>query len=84
MRQKLNPRKIKRNRSYTVKELAQLYGVHPNTVRSWIKNEGLPSLDGAGREMLLHWAAIREWIVQRNKSRKWSPAQVHELSLIHI
>jgi len=78
MRQRLDPRKIKRHRSYTVKKLSKLYGVHPNTVRSWIKNEGLPTLDG-GREVLMHWSAIREWIIARNAKQKWAPANSNEM-----
>jgi Helix-turn-helix domain len=39
-----NPRLAKIHRNYTVHEVATLYGVHPHTVREWIKR-GLPTSD---------------------------------------
>lgn len=39
-----NPRLAKIHRSYTVEEIAALYGVHRNTVRQWIK-DGLAVVD---------------------------------------
>jgi phage terminase Nu1 subunit (DNA packaging protein) len=38
-----NPNLAKVNRSYTFEELAAVFGVHKNTVSSWVKN-GLPCL----------------------------------------
>ena len=34
---RLNPRRVKIHRSYTVEEVAMLFRVHKNTVRAWLK-----------------------------------------------
>ena len=41
---RLNPRRVKIHRSYTVEEVAHLFLVHKNTVRTWIK-AGLQTID---------------------------------------
>ena len=46
-----NPRLAKIHRSYTVDEVASLFGVHRNSVREWVKR-GLPTSDGR-RPMLI-------------------------------
>ena len=40
-----NHRRVKIHRSYTVEEIADLFGAHKNTVRVWVK-AGLPTSDG--------------------------------------
>ncbi len=39
-----NHRRVKIHRNYTVGEIADLFGTHKNTVRTWIKT-GLPTCD---------------------------------------
>ena len=46
-RKRHNPRLVKVRLTYSVDEVCELFGVHPNTVLSWINNEGLKRLDDA-------------------------------------
>jgi len=71
MKRTYDPRKVKRYRSYTVKDLAELYGVGPNTVRQWIKKHSLPVLEGS-YPVLIYWTDIREWLTARQAARKWT------------
>ena len=43
---RINPRRAKKHRAYTVNEMAELHGVHKHTVRNWLK-KGVPAIDGA-------------------------------------
>ena len=47
-----NPRLAKIHRSYTVDEIASLYGIHKNTVRDWVKR-GLPTSDDRRPTLIL-------------------------------
>lgn len=71
MKRNYDPRKVKHHRSYTVKRLAELYSVTPNTVRQWIKKHGLPVIEGS-YPALMHWKAIREWMTAWQAARKWT------------
>jgi Putative ATPase subunit of terminase (gpP-like) len=44
-RKRFNHRLVKRKMSYSVKEICKLFGVHPNTVLSWINKEGLERME---------------------------------------
>jgi hypothetical protein len=63
---RLNARRVKIHRSYTVDEAARLFGRHRNTARNWIKS-GLETIDGRrpililGRDLagFLHSRRIR-------------------------
>lgn len=64
-----NPNLVKLNYTYTIAEIAELFGVHQGTVRRWIK-EGLP-LCGEGRPMLVLGPVLKEFIAERRrKARK--------------
>lgn len=71
MKRTYDPRKVKRHRSYTVKDLAALYGVGPNTVRQWIRNHDLPVIEGS-YPVMMHWTEIRQWMAARQAARKWT------------
>ena len=47
-----NPRLAKIHRSYTVEEVAVLFGIHRQTVRRWIK-AGLPAIDDRRPTLIL-------------------------------
>ena len=72
-RTRLNPRRAKQHHTYTVEEVARLFGLHRNTVRSWIKNGGLTPLDGR-RPILVMGATLREFLeVRRAKAKRTCP-----------
>ncbi len=47
-----NYRHVKVHRNYTVEEAANLFGIHKNTVREWLKS-GLPVLDDKRPRLIL-------------------------------
>jgi len=65
---RINPRCAKLHRSYTAFELADLLGVHRNTVRHWIR-DGLPVVDGA-RPILITGSEFQAWWGKRRKAAK--------------
>jgi excisionase family DNA binding protein len=58
-----NHRLAKIHRSYTVEEVARLFGAHRNTVRAWLR-AGLPALD-QGRPTLIAVSALRAFLHMR-------------------
>lgn len=67
---RVDPRRIKLHRTYTVQELAACCHVHRNTVRHW-QARGLQPLDDA-RPLLFLGSAAREFLTKRKASRKRS------------
>ncbi|MFM9979222.1 MAG: hypothetical protein ACKVOP_14405 [Sphingomonadaceae bacterium] len=62
-------RAVKRNRCYTVPELAKLCHVHKNTVRGW-QQSGLKPLDDSKRPTLFHGDTVHAWLASKWAARK--------------
>jgi len=71
-----NPRLAKIHRNYTVEEIANLYGVHRNTVREWVKR-GLPTSDDK-RPMLILGRDLAAFLQARRVKNK-RPCQPGEI-----
>ena len=63
-----NPRLAKVHRSYTVGEVATLYGVHPHTVRQWIR-QGLLTCDNR-RPLLILGRDLAEFLTRKRTANK--------------
>lgn len=63
-----NPRVAKSLRCYSIIEVAELYGVHRQTVRHWLNN-GLSPLDG-GRPILIHGSELNRFHNARRNGGK--------------
>lgn len=69
-RRPLDPRRVKTLRSYTVNEIADLFGIHPHTVRLWLK-AGLAAIDGH-RPMLILGRELHRFVTAKRAVRKRS------------
>ena len=63
-----NHRLVKIHRSYTVEEIAKLFGMHKNTVRSWLK-KGLATIDSK-RSTLILGSVLMEFLQARRTKNK--------------
>lgn len=66
---RINTRRIKSKISYPVATLAEVVGVHPNTVNNWVKNEGLQRVHGVYPYLIYGQAAI-EFLNARQQKNK--------------
>lgn len=74
---KYNPNLIKIHRSYTYEELAGVFGIHKNTVASWVKN-GLPCLQEQRPFLILGSDAKAFLHAQRaNRKHKCKPNEFY-------
>lgn len=71
-----NPRLAKIHRSYTVDEVAGLYGIHKNTVRDWVKR-GLPTTDDR-RPMLILGKDLAAFLQSKRTANK-NPCRTGEI-----
>ena len=71
LRRKRHPnfRLVKIHRSYTVEEIATLFGTHRNTVWDWIKRRGLPTIDDR-RPMFIHGRDLVDFLQKRRAKNK--------------
>lgn len=67
-RRKIDPRRAKLSRTYTVEETARLFGCHRNTVRAWL-GAGLLPIDGQ-RPTLILGEELRRFHQSRRANRK--------------
>ncbi|TXH49240.1 MAG: DNA-binding protein [Burkholderiaceae bacterium] len=63
-----NPRLAKLHRTYSVDEIAKLYGIHRNTVRAWIR-AGLPTTDQR-RPLLVLGRELAEFLRERRAAAR--------------
>ena len=70
-----NTRRIKRDYSYYLDEVAELFDVHKNSVRNWVKS-GLPLVDDK-RPHMVHGSALIAFLKKRQSKRKHR-CQLHE------
>lgn len=68
MAKRPNPNLAKIHRNYTVEEVANLFSVHKNTVRLWIK-DGLATNDNK-RPLLILGANLKQYLQSKRKKNK--------------
>jgi hypothetical protein len=66
----LDPRRVKTLRSYSVNDIVGLYGVHPHTVRIWLKS-GLVPIDSR-RPTLILGTELHRFVTAKRTARKRS------------
>ena len=68
MAKRLNPNLAKIHRNYSVEEVANLFSVHKNTVRAWVKN-GLATNDNK-RPFLILGSELKIYLQAKRQSNK--------------
>lgn len=64
----VNHRLVKTRRTYTIEEVARLFGIHRNTARAWLKS-GLPTIDKS-RPALIAGGDLVDFLVKRRQQNK--------------
>jgi hypothetical protein len=64
-----NHRLVKIHRSYTVEEIAKLFGIHKNTVRHWVK-DGLTCIDDKRPMLILGHVLVAFLQARRLKNKQ--------------
>lgn len=60
--------RIKQSSIYDAGEIAKLFGIHPNTVRHWLK-DGLKAIDDR-RPILIHGATLKAFISEKQQAKR--------------
>lgn len=60
--------RVKQSASYDAGEIAKLFGIHPNTVRHWLKG-GLKPIDDR-RPVLVHGATLKAFISEKQQAKR--------------
>lgn len=68
-KRRLNPNLIKKNRAYTLAEIAEIYNKHIRTIQTWVK-KGLPVVDPNSKPKLALGFEVRNFIRNNNENRK--------------
>jgi hypothetical protein len=71
-----NHRLVKIHRSYTVEEIAKLFGIHKNTVRRWVK-DGLATIDDKRPMLILGHVLVA--FLQARRAKNKQPLKPGEL-----
>ena len=77
MAKRPNPNLVKIHRNYTVEEVADLFSVHKNTVRLWVK-DGLATNDDK-RPMLILGSGLKQYLQSKRQGnkRKCLPIEIY-------
>ena len=68
-RRRVDPRRIKIHRSYTVEQLAQVLSCHKNSIWLWLKH-GLEPLGDGKRPIMIQGAVARRFLEAKKRSKK--------------
>lgn len=60
--------RLKKNYTYTVQQLQEDFGFHPQTIRKWVKDNSLPVIQQ--RPMLIFSEVLRNYFIQQRKEKK--------------
>lgn len=67
---------IRKEISYSIKNIMDLFNIHQNTVLAWLK-DGLPKIDTI-RPILIHGSELYDFLKKRQDDRK-KPCRPHQL-----
>lgn len=67
---KYNLRKIRKRRSYTAKEIAGLFGLHPRTVQQWVSRENLKPVEGSCSPYFIYGEDLANFLANKKQKHK--------------